>query len=128
MAAIKDHPLRYALNSELHARPFPSLSAPHVAAYLAVRPPGDAATRDRSIDLEHLTALLKHYGAPLPASGRSFDNSYDSSGVIAPTVNATTVVQLAAGDTISVYGVAYASANYLSSSNNSASLQIAALN
>ncbi len=67
MAAIKDHPLRYALNSELHARPFPSLRAPHVAAYLAVRPPGDAATRDRSVDLQHLSALLKHYGAPLPA-------------------------------------------------------------
>jgi uncharacterized membrane-anchored protein len=67
MAAIKDHPLRYALNSELHARPFPSLSAPQVAAYIALRPPGDAATRDRSVDLEHLTALLKHYGAPLPA-------------------------------------------------------------
>jgi uncharacterized membrane-anchored protein len=66
MASIKDHPLRYALNSELHARPFPSLGA-HVAAYLAVRPPGDAATRDRSVDLEHLSALLKHYGAPLPA-------------------------------------------------------------
>jgi uncharacterized membrane-anchored protein len=67
MAAIKDHPLRYALNSELHARPFPSLRAPHVAAYLAVRPPGDAATRDRTVDLEHLSALLKHYGAPLPS-------------------------------------------------------------
>ncbi len=67
MVAIKDHPLRYELNSELHARPFPSLSAPHVAAYLAIRPPGDAATRDRSVDLEHLSALLKHYGAPLPA-------------------------------------------------------------
>ena len=67
MAAIKDHPLRYALNSELHARPFPALSAPHVAAYLAVRPPGDAASRDRSVDLEHLRALLSHYGAPLPA-------------------------------------------------------------
>ena len=67
MAAITDHPLRYSLNSELHARPFPSLSAPHVAAYLAVRAPGEAASRDRSVDLENLLALLKHYGAPLPA-------------------------------------------------------------
>ncbi len=67
MAPIKDHPLRYALNAELHARPFPSLSAPHVAAYLALRPPGDAASRDRSVDLAQLAALLKHYGAPLPA-------------------------------------------------------------
>lgn len=67
MAAINDHPLRYSLNSELHARPFPSLSAPHVAAYLAVRAPGEAASRDRSVDLDNLSALLKHYGAPLPA-------------------------------------------------------------
>ena len=67
MATIKDHPLRYTLNSELHARPFPSLTVPHVGAYLAIRQPGDAASRDRSQDLDHLCALLKHYGAPLPA-------------------------------------------------------------
>jgi len=66
MPPIKDHPLRYALTSELHARPFPALKTPLVAAYLAIRPSGDAATRDRSIDLDHLTKLLNHYGAPLP--------------------------------------------------------------
>ena len=67
MPALDDHPLRYTLNSELHARPFPSLVARHVAAYLAVRPIGDAATRDRSVDLQQLRALLTHYGAPLPS-------------------------------------------------------------
>lgn len=66
MAPIPDHPLRYTLTSELHARPFPALSAPHVAAYLAIRAKGDAASRDRDVDLAHLTKLLKHYGAPLP--------------------------------------------------------------
>ncbi|WP_132997292.1 DUF3422 family protein [Sulfitobacter pontiacus] len=67
MPALDDHPLRYTLNSELHARPFPSLTAPHVAAYLAVRPLGEAARRDRSVDLQQLRDLLAHYGAPLPA-------------------------------------------------------------
>ena len=67
MPALDDHPLRYTLNSELHARPFPSLITPHMAAYLAVRPIGDAVTRDRSVDLQQLRALLTHYGAPLPA-------------------------------------------------------------
>ena len=68
MPAFDDHPLRYTLNSELHARPFPSLTAPHVAAYLAVRPLGETARRDRSVDLQQLRDLLAHYGAPLPAA------------------------------------------------------------
>lgn len=67
MAPIQDHPLRYALTSELHARPFPALRTPQVAAYIAIRATGDAASRDRAVDLEHLTRLLKHYGAPLPS-------------------------------------------------------------
>ena len=35
MSAIQDHPLRYELANELHARPFPSLDAPGRVAYLA---------------------------------------------------------------------------------------------
>ena len=66
MAPIKDHPLRLALNTELHARPFPSLRAPHVAAYVAIKQPTDAAARDRALDVAHLVRLLQHYGAPLP--------------------------------------------------------------
>ncbi|UWR23657.1 DUF3422 family protein [Sulfitobacter sp. S190] len=68
MAPIADHPLRYALTGELHARPFPNVSAPQVVAYVAIKQAGDAAARDRdrSEDVAHLTRLLKHYGAPLP--------------------------------------------------------------
>ena len=66
---IADHPLRYELANELHARPFPSLSAPCTAAYLAVKRPVDAASRDRAEDRAHLIALLDRYGAPHPQPG-----------------------------------------------------------
>lgn len=66
---MEDHPLRYALANELHARPFPSLEAPCTAVYLAIKQPKDAASRDRKADLEHLTALLDRYGAPHPQPG-----------------------------------------------------------
>ena len=66
MAALEDHPLRYSLANELHARPFPPLTAPSWAAYLAIKRPQDAAARDRSEDLAHLLALLDRYGASHP--------------------------------------------------------------
>lgn len=66
MAPIKDYPERYALTGELHARPFPSLQVPSTAIFMAIKKPEDAANRDRSADLKHLTALLDHYGAPRP--------------------------------------------------------------
>ena len=68
MAPISDHPLRYALTGELHARPFPNVSAPQVVAFLAIKQAGDgdARDRDRGADMAHLVALLQHYGAPLP--------------------------------------------------------------
>lgn len=66
MAPIKDYPQRYALTGELHARPFPSLKSPATAVFLAIKQPDDAASRDKSGDLAHLTALLDHYGAPRP--------------------------------------------------------------
>ncbi len=68
MAPITDHPLRYALTGELHARPFPNIKAPQIVAFLAIKQAGDAAARDRDrgADMEHLVALLNHYGAPLP--------------------------------------------------------------
>ncbi|MGJ8545015.1 MAG: DUF3422 family protein [Sulfitobacter sp.] len=67
MAPILDHPLRYRLSSELHARPFPTLSAPCTAAFLAVKS-GEAGA-DHARDLAHLVALLAHYGAPGPEEG-----------------------------------------------------------
>lgn len=69
MNPIEDHPLRYALANELHARPFPSLDAPCGAIYLAIKRPEDAAGRDRDADRLHLTQLLDHFGAQHPQPG-----------------------------------------------------------
>ena len=63
---LDDHPLRYALVNELHARPFPALEVPCQALYLAVKEPIDAANRDRGADRAHLLALLDRHGAAHP--------------------------------------------------------------
>lgn len=60
---LTDHPLRYALANELHARPFPVISAPASAVYLALKRP---ETADKTADRAHLIALLDRYGAPHP--------------------------------------------------------------
>lgn len=69
MTPIDDHPLRYALVNELHARPFPSIGVPGHVVYLAVKEPCDAANRDRALDHQHLCDLLTRYGTPLPPAG-----------------------------------------------------------
>ncbi|WP_306133429.1 DUF3422 family protein [Roseivivax marinus] len=69
MPPIQDHPLRYRLANELHARPFPSLTAPCRAVYLAVKKSHQAASRDRALDLAHLTELLDRYGTQHPQPG-----------------------------------------------------------
>jgi uncharacterized membrane-anchored protein len=69
MARIEDHPLRYSLANELHARPFPSLTVPTTAAFLAIKRVNSAAGRDRDADMAHLVALLDRYGAPHPQPG-----------------------------------------------------------
>lgn len=69
MPHLDDHPLRYELANELHARPFPSLTVPCTAAYMAIKRVEDAASRDRAADFAHLTALLDRYGATHPKPG-----------------------------------------------------------
>ena len=69
MSAISDHTLRYQLANELHARPFPTLTAPCRAAYLAIKRPENAAARDREADRAHLIALLDRNGAAHPPPG-----------------------------------------------------------
>ncbi len=64
---IADHPLRYALANELHARPFPALSAPAQVVYLAFKDPVTAHARDRARDHAHLVQLLDMHGAAHPA-------------------------------------------------------------
>ncbi len=66
MNPIQDHPLRYQLANELHARPFPAMEPPHMAAFVAFKQPGKSATRDRAQDMAHLIALLDRHGAPHP--------------------------------------------------------------
>lgn len=69
MQALENHPLRYSLANELHARPFPDLTAPCFAAYLAIKQPTDAAGRDRDLDRAHLLDLLDRHGAQHPKAG-----------------------------------------------------------
>ncbi|MEM9343620.1 MAG: DUF3422 domain-containing protein [Pseudomonadota bacterium] len=69
MSAIEDHPLRYELANELHARPFPPLEAPSRAVYLAIKQPENAAARDRDLDRAHLINLLDRFGATHPKPG-----------------------------------------------------------
>ncbi|MEX3014476.1 DUF3422 family protein [Gymnodinialimonas hymeniacidonis] len=64
---IEDHPLRYQLANELHARPFPSVTCPGQAVYLAIKQPKEAAKRDRAVDRAHLLALLDRFGAQHPS-------------------------------------------------------------
>ncbi len=66
---LEDHPLRYPLVNELHARPFPSLSAPCMATYLAIKQPLHAKVRDRGLDRAHLIELLDRHGAGHPQPG-----------------------------------------------------------
>jgi uncharacterized membrane-anchored protein len=66
MPPIEDHPQRYLLTNELHARPFPSLEVPCTAAFLATKEPVDAANRDRAKDRTHLLDLLDRNGSPHP--------------------------------------------------------------
>lgn len=69
MPPIEDHPLRYALANELHARPFPRVSEQSTVAFVAIKQAKEAVSRDRSEDLAHLIALLDRHGAPHPQPG-----------------------------------------------------------
>ncbi len=66
MTPIDDHPLRYALANELHARPFPVAKAPCTVAFLAIKKPVEAVARDRREDIAHLIDLLDRHGAQHP--------------------------------------------------------------
>jgi uncharacterized membrane-anchored protein len=69
MPPIAEHPQRFALVNELHARPFPSVDAPSHAVFLAFKEPVDAANRDRARDRAHLVDLVTRHGAPEPQPG-----------------------------------------------------------
>ncbi|MEO0343928.1 MAG: DUF3422 domain-containing protein [Pseudomonadota bacterium] len=61
---IKNHPQRYALSHELHARPFPLVQSPGSIYYIALSSDGNAKK-----DHKALADLLAFYDAPVPANG-----------------------------------------------------------
>ena len=61
-----DHPLRYPLVNELHARPFPVLTAPCMAVFVALKEVDETVGRDRARDRAHLLALLDRNGSAHP--------------------------------------------------------------
>ncbi|RJK98589.1 DUF3422 domain-containing protein [Paracoccus aestuarii] len=66
MSPATEHPLRYALANELHARPSPRLAAPGTAVFVAFKEPRDAANRDADLDMAHLEELVERHGGPRP--------------------------------------------------------------
>jgi len=60
-----DHPLRLALNEEMHARPPEALAAPLRLTFLALV--SDPSMRTR--EWEHVCALARRYGVPPPPAG-----------------------------------------------------------
>ena len=64
-ALWRDHPERYRLAGEIHARPFPDITPPVQVSHLAfVRDDAEAAH-----EVAHLAALCARYGAVPPAAG-----------------------------------------------------------
>jgi uncharacterized membrane-anchored protein len=75
MSPIQDHPLRYRLANELHARPFPEMTAKSSVVFVAIKQPTEAVSRDRAADLAHLIALLDRHGVPHPQPGATHYSS-----------------------------------------------------
>jgi uncharacterized membrane-anchored protein len=64
MMGPRDHPLRYALSEEFHARPFADLAASVQATHLALLP----SKNDKSDDREHLAALCRRFDRKPPSA------------------------------------------------------------
>ena len=71
MAQLIDHPLRHATASELHARPFPNISAPARAAFFAYTSVQNDSGRDEAADRAHFLRLLDYYDVAYPADTES---------------------------------------------------------
>lgn len=69
MSSLQDHPLRYKLSNELHARPFPTIETGSRAVFLALMAPEGPSADAAADDLALLTHLLDRYGAPHPQPG-----------------------------------------------------------
>ncbi len=71
MAQLIDHPLRHATASELHARPFPNVSAPARAAFFAYTSAQNDSGRNEAADRAHFLRLLDYYDVTYPAETES---------------------------------------------------------
>ncbi|MFQ3302195.1 MAG: putative membrane-anchored protein [Planktomarina sp.] len=67
MSHMTYHPLRQSTANELHARPFPTVSAPARAAFFAYKSADGETGRDEVADRAHLFQLLDIYDVPHPA-------------------------------------------------------------
>ena len=67
MEHMTDHPSRTETAAELHARPFPTVSAPARAAFFAYTSSTDEGGRDESAARAHFLRLLDCYGVPHPS-------------------------------------------------------------
>ncbi|HEX7417077.1 MAG TPA: DUF3422 family protein, partial [Steroidobacteraceae bacterium] len=63
MLPPRNHPQRFALNRELHARPFAELRPPARASYLALL----AGEADKPMEQQCLAGLCARYGRPPPS-------------------------------------------------------------
>lgn len=63
---LPDHPLRTSLTNELHARPFPAVTAPARIGFLVLKAEHNAVGRDAEADHRALQTLTDHYGLPAP--------------------------------------------------------------
>ncbi|MBK0400349.1 DUF3422 domain-containing protein [Limibaculum sp. M0105] len=66
-SVLDNHPRRFALTNELHARPFTPTDAPGRVLMVAFKETENAAERDPARDHAHLTALIDRHGGPHPA-------------------------------------------------------------
>lgn len=64
---LDEHPKRYGLANELHARPFQPMPAPGRVVHLAFKEPEAAAEREPESDRGHLIAFLDRHGAAHPS-------------------------------------------------------------
>ncbi|MDA5555302.1 DUF3422 family protein [Shimia sp. MMG029] len=69
MHSITDHPLRYQLANELHARPFPTLDVPCRAVFVAWRIPREQIGTREQAARAHLINLLDRFGVAHPPPG-----------------------------------------------------------
>ncbi len=75
MSRLVDHPARYVLAAEVHARLPAELAAPCRASYIAVL----VAADDRDNELSHIERLCERYGVSPPQPGAThFSASLDA--------------------------------------------------